>query len=163
MSEQVATTVLGTVLGGLLAIVGGFLASMFSQRLARDEEKRTVVREKCEKVYKFTTEVKDWSAEQRAIVVARSSGKDAGTGTPFQLENRASDVVMLVRLYMPALVADAEALRASSEELSLLCDELDAGGSNARAEDATRAVALDRAVADVSKRLRSKLETLIQF
>ncbi len=162
MSEQVATTLLGTVLGGVLAIVGGFVASLFSQRLARDEEKRTVIREKSEEIYKLANQAADWSSEQSAIVVARTKGKDTGTGTPFQLENRADDIVMLVRLYIPALAVDAEALRSAADSLLLLCEELHDGRS-AGEQDAQRAVELDDAITGESKQLRSKLETLIQF
>jgi hypothetical protein len=162
MTEQVVTTLLGTILGGVLAIVGGFVASLFSQRLARDEEKRTVIREKSEKIYKLANHAADWSAEQRAIVVARSRGKDTGTGTPFESEHRSGDIVMLVRLYIPALARDAEALRGSADALALLCEKVDEGRS-AGEQDAKQAVELDEAIAGASKRLRSKLEALIQF
>jgi len=163
MTEQVATTLLGTILGGVLAIAGGFVASVFSQRLARDEEKRTVIREKSEKIYQLANELAEWSAKQRAIVVGRAGkGHDSGTGTPFQLENSAGEILMLVRLYITALAEDAESLRRSADALALVCEHVDADRTTA-SDGAKQAIQLDNKVADETSRMRTKLEGLIQF
>jgi hypothetical protein len=58
--DQNITTLLSTVVGGLLAITGGFLATIFSQRLAEKAERRKVTCERMEELYRLSSQVKEW-------------------------------------------------------------------------------------------------------
>jgi hypothetical protein len=63
MSDQIVPLI-AALIGGIFAIVGGFLATYFQQRVARDAEKRKVIREKVEEIYNFTNQINDWTLEQ---------------------------------------------------------------------------------------------------
>ncbi len=58
--DQNVTTILSTLLGGMLAIAGGFLATGFSQRAAEKTEKRKIAREKTEELYLLSNQVQEW-------------------------------------------------------------------------------------------------------
>src|SRR6266478_4573987 len=64
MLDQSITTILSTLLGGVLAITGGFLATSFSQRMAEKAEGRKLARERIEELYTLSTQMKKWVTVQ---------------------------------------------------------------------------------------------------
>ncbi len=58
--DQNVTTLLATALGGVLAIMGGFLATTISQRMAEKAEKRKLSREKIEELYLLAKQMEKW-------------------------------------------------------------------------------------------------------
>jgi hypothetical protein len=52
------TAIFTTLMGGMLAVMGGFLATYLSQYLAGKTEKRKLVREKIEELYTLSIEIK---------------------------------------------------------------------------------------------------------
>ncbi len=61
MLDQNVITLLATALGGALALIGGIIATYFTQMLNNRAERRRFVREKCEEVYILADQVKRWA------------------------------------------------------------------------------------------------------
>src|SRR5712692_6160706 len=58
MLDQNVINLLSVVLGGILAIAGGFISNYYIQAMARKSEKRRIVRDKIDEVYTLSTQVK---------------------------------------------------------------------------------------------------------
>jgi hypothetical protein len=59
MSNQELTTLLSTVLGGVLAIIVGFSASYFIQVIHRREERRRRAFEKLEEIFDLSIKINE--------------------------------------------------------------------------------------------------------
>jgi hypothetical protein len=57
MSDQIITTVLPTLIGGLLALVGGLIANCYIMRKENYREKRKELRVILEDIYKTTARI----------------------------------------------------------------------------------------------------------
>lgn len=59
--DQNIITLLATALGGALTLIGGIVATYFTQMLNNRDERRRFVREKCEEAYILADQVKRWA------------------------------------------------------------------------------------------------------
>jgi len=167
MSSQDLATLVAAIVGGVLAIVGGFVGTLFSQKLARDEEKRTVLREKTEEIYKLLNQVENWSLLQEASIKDLKGGAGGGTGgSELQSDSPIADVVMLTRLYIHSLISSVEDLHLSVIEMESLCDKINQNiknGNPVSDEKWREAAHLNEVIAKGCKALCSSLENLIQY
>src|SRR5216110_2491348 len=60
MLDQNITTLLATILGGILATTGGIIATFYAQILNSRTDRENFVRERCEEAYNLAHEVKQW-------------------------------------------------------------------------------------------------------
>ncbi len=163
MSSQDITTLVAALLGGILAIVGGFLGALFSQQLARAEEKRTVVREKTEALYKLANQLADWALGQASLIQQLQKSTPGTSTLELQTDSPLEDLVMLSRLYIPALNASVEELHAATSQLIAMCDHITAQGNRVSDEDRVQAAEQTAAIVRGSKTLQTQLEGLIQY
>jgi hypothetical protein len=109
--DQNITVLLSTVVGGLLAIIGGFFATTLSQRMAEKAEKRKLTHEKTEELYMLAKQMQKWVKSQllRACVVeeVKLHYKKAPVWMYDKVNTEEScpleKMEMLVGLYLPIL------------------------------------------------------------
>lgn len=108
MLDQSVTAILSTLLGGVLAITGGFLATTFSQRMMEKAEKRKLVRERVEEAYILSYQIKEYVTVQllRACKVAEVTLHHNVPGWFFDtvdMETACSieKMKMIIDLYLP--------------------------------------------------------------
>ncbi len=111
MLDQNITTLLATIIGGIFAIVGGFIATWVSQRLARNAEKRKVAREKSQEIFELFIQVKRWIDNE----INRWWERTDETATIYPpvsdtLECPIDRLLILVILYVPPLEKTAKEL-----------------------------------------------------
>lgn len=109
--DQNITTLLSTVVGGLLAITGGFLATDFSQRMAEKAEKHKLTHERIEELYTLSNQVQEWVKVQilRACDVEGTKLHRKAPGWFFDVVKTEPNcpiekMEMLICLYLPSLV-----------------------------------------------------------
>ncbi len=163
MSSQDITTLVAALRGGILAIVGGFLGTLFSQQLARAEEKRTVIREKTEALYKLANQLAEWALSQASLIQQLQTSAPGTSTLGLQTDSPIEDLVMLSRLYILALNASVEELQLATSQLSAVCDRINAQGNRVSDEDRVQAAEQAAAIVRGSKTLQLKLESLIQY
>lgn len=120
MLDQNITTLLSTVVGGLLAITGGFLATSFSQRMAEQAEKRKVVREKLEELYTLSNNIQEWVKVQvlracdiEEVTLHRKVPRWFFDAVRTEPDCPIERMEIIASLYLPSLVATFTAYRKS--------------------------------------------------
>ncbi len=167
--DQNITTLLSTVVGGLLAITGGFLATSFSQRMAGKAEKRKLTRERIEELYTLSNQVKEWVKVQllRACDVEEIKLHRKTPGWFFDAVKTEPDcqiekMEMLVYLYLPSLVKPFAPYRTSV----LAIQQLETGMRNDQYSkyglEAHCDVWLIR-TPDIENRIENKTDIVIEF
>jgi|GEM_PF-2617729 len=118
--DQNITTLLSTVLGGILAITGGFLATSFSQRMTEKAQKRQVTHQRIEELYSLSDHIKEWAKVQslRACEVAEITLDRKVPGWFFDAVSTEPEcpierMEMLTYLYLPSLAKPFAEYRAS--------------------------------------------------
>lgn len=108
--DQNITTLLSTVLGGILAITGGFLATSFSQHMTEKAQKRQLTCQRIEELYGLSDQVKEWVKVQllRACEVAEMELHRDVPGWFFDAVKTEpacpiERIEMLAYLYLPSL------------------------------------------------------------
>src|SRR5712692_9952326 len=111
MLDQNVINLLSVVLGGILAIAGGFISNYYIQAMARKSEKRRIVRDKIDEVYTLSTQVKTtfflriWHrskyTQQEYDKIYSFSDKAVR-----ELRDIGERMEMLARLYNPSLTSD---------------------------------------------------------
>ncbi len=104
-------TIFTLVLGSILTIVGGFLATYYSQRLARSGEKRKAAREKCQEIFELFEQINRWIKneidkwQERADPDKLDIFGQRKVNPPVSqnLECPINRLLMLVKLYVPPL------------------------------------------------------------
>ncbi len=109
MLDQNLTTFLSVALGGVLAIIGGFISNYYIQATARKSEKRRMLREKIDEIYTLSTQVKTafflriWHrskyTQQEYNKIYTFSDKAVR-----ELRDVGERMEMLTRLYVPSLI-----------------------------------------------------------
>ena len=129
--DQSITTILSTLLGGVLAITGGFLATSFSQRMAEKAEGRKLARERIEELYTFSTQMKKWVTVQilRACEVEEVTLHRKTPGWFFDVVNTEEEcpidkMEMLINLYLPSMKSTFAVYRQSVLAIQQLEAEL---------------------------------------
>lgn len=136
MLNQNVTTLLSVLLGGALAIAGGFISNYYVQAIARKSEKRKTVREKVDEIYTLSTQLKTsfflrlwhksfYKPEQYDDIYLLSD-KAAR-----ELKDIGERMEMLARLYVPsltnAIIEYREKIKAIDHRID---DEVDTKGKN---------------------------------
>ncbi len=121
MLDQNITTLLATILGGILATTGGIIATFYAQVLNSRTDRKNFVREGCEEVYNLAHEVKQWidnensrwwcdyceSIDDVSIEVQIERSKLAKEPLNCPIDR----LMMIVLLYIPEFRTKAEALK----------------------------------------------------
>jgi hypothetical protein len=167
--DQNITTLLSTVVGGLLAITGGFLATSFSQRMAGKAEKRKLTRERVEELYALANQVKEWVKVQllRACDVEEIKLHRKTPGWFFDAVKTEPDcpiekMEMLVYLYLPSLVKPFALYRTSVLAIQQLETDMRNHQYSKYALEAHCDVCLIR-TPDVEDRIENKADIVIEF
>ncbi|MGZ3609041.1 MAG: hypothetical protein ACXVBU_03155 [Ktedonobacteraceae bacterium] len=99
MLDQNITTLLSTLLGGLLTIVGGFLANYYIQSTSNKTEKRKEKKTRIEQLYLLSNDIR-----QTFYRLEFNQVSDADWTSEFLRVNKVeSDMEMMVMLYVPEL------------------------------------------------------------
>ena len=110
MLNQSTAIILSTLLGGLLTIVGGFIASYFTFSIASKREKWKELRNVIEKIYKTVAEISLLAYHGLADSEERKSfGKEEFS----EMDSHMTTLRMLIVLYVPSLQKDYDNFRES--------------------------------------------------
>lgn len=169
MIDQNITTLLSTVIGGLLAITGGFLATTFSQRMADKAEKHKLTRARIEELYTLSNQVKEWVKVQllRACDVEEIKLHRKVPGWFFdavktELDCPIEKIEMLVCLYLPSLVKPFELYRASVLAIQQLETDMRNHQYSKYALEAHCDVCLIR-TPEVEDRIKNKTDIVMEY
>lgn len=140
MLDQNMTTLLSTLLGGLLAIIGGFLAIYITQFMANKAEQRQLVREKIEEAYILVNEVIA-SNRSYASRITREKLEPLQIDWQFNEDfvNRTyvamHKLLMLVDLYIPELKQDFKDFASSMSKYMNLASNIGVTGNITEMKD----------------------------
>jgi hypothetical protein len=121
MLDQNITTLLATILGGILATTGGIIATFYAQSLNGRTEREKFVRERCEEVYELAEKVKQWLDNENArwwcdycesiddVSIEVQIGRSKLAKEP--LNCPIDRLMMIVLLYIPEFRTKAEELK----------------------------------------------------
>lgn len=93
---------IATLIGGALAIIGGYVSNYLLQSRSRQAERRKVIHEKLEELYVLTIQVDDWLQHRYRQCISKVALQDVVDNNPI------TRLVMLVKLYEPSLSKDVE-------------------------------------------------------
>ncbi len=102
MLDQNITTILSTLLGGILTVVGGFLASYYIQAISIKGEKRREKKTRIEQLYMLTNDIKQTYYRLEFDYVP---DKDKASEL-LRVGKVEKDMDMLVTLYLPELAEE---------------------------------------------------------
>ncbi len=121
MLDQNITTLLATILGGILATTGGIIATFYAQILNSRTDRENFVRERCEEAYNLAHEVKQWVDNENSrwwcdycesiddVSIEVQIGRSKLAKEP--LNCPVGRLMMIVLLYIPEFGTKAEALK----------------------------------------------------
>ncbi len=101
--------VVSAVVGGLLTVVGGFLGNFFLQSIARQADKRKVMRDELEQIYLLSQQVVDWAVKEMQAITKGYIGGNFDDSSQRE-DSQIDKLLMLVRFYQPQLLPDAQKL-----------------------------------------------------
>src|SRR4051812_20979246 len=101
---------LSTFLGGLLAILGGTIASTHQAKLANSVEQERVVREKLEQTYLLLLQSEDWALAEVWDVERTRDLPATVPNADKRHRDPTPEALMLIRLYSPELKKQANEL-----------------------------------------------------
>ncbi|GHO49226.1 hypothetical protein [Ktedonospora formicarum] len=160
---------ISTVVGGLLAITGGFLATSFSQRITEKAEKRKQTRERVEELYILSTQIKEWAKVQllRACEVGEFTLQLKAPGWFFDAVKTEPDcpiekMEMLVYLYLPSLIRPFETYHTRVLAIQHLETEMRNSVYSKHALEAHCNAALVRTT-DIEERLAKDTNAVVEF
>lgn len=167
--DQNMMTLISTVVGGLLAITGGFLAARFSQRIAEKAEKRKLTRERIEELYTLSSQAKEWMRVQllRACEVEGITLHRRAPDWFFDVVNTEPDcpiekMEMLISLYLPSLAKTFAAYRTNILIIQHLETEMRNSRHSKRSlEDYSKATLVR--TPDIDYRLESETDVVVEF
>lgn len=84
---------LSTLIGGVLAVGGGFVASYYLQAASRRLDRNQIIREKLEEAYLLTLQLNAWLQSQMGTMIVPSSKDNK------EIESPTGKLVMLTRCY----------------------------------------------------------------
>jgi hypothetical protein len=104
-----------TIVGGMLAIIGGFLATCLTKLMTNRADKRKIIREKLEEIYSLINEMEDNLNSSliriNELVVEPSQKFDAQYATVSLFKEMISythKIEMIAHLYLPYIAKDAD-------------------------------------------------------
>lgn len=100
---------LQTLLGGVLAVVGGLLASLLLQSRSRRHEAHQLRITKLEQIHELSREVLAWTGDQVARWATMGVGNYEPSGPP-DASSRLQQLKILAHLYHPILDGSVEGL-----------------------------------------------------
>lgn len=127
MLNQNVTPILPTLVGGVLAIVGGFLATYFSQKLASKTENRKMFASKIEEIYILSDQINESLLVQmyheyhdlKVNLKGNNSELLSPLDTIQKIKRICERTEMLIRLYAPSLIDDFETYKNFVEEFQI--------------------------------------------
>jgi len=154
------------IVGALIAVLTAYL----QQRMARDDEKRKVIREKIEDIYTLLNQVQAWAALQVTTLeglLAIRSGKSTGTGhTPGDGDCPIDKIVTFIHIYFPKLRKKINTYNLTVQDVDTLCEAVNEksvkGVSLAQAE-VEKAKEITQQMQKQTEQLQSELATMVQF
>ena len=93
MDLKTLIPLISTVVGGFLAVTGGFFASYFMQKLNKSHDKKQLIRDKLEQAYLLTIQLENWLQSQMSDMLFI---KDNETE---KISNPSNHIFMLVKCY----------------------------------------------------------------
>ncbi len=113
MDKTAIATILATMLGGILAIIGGFIATYSTQLITGITESRKLVRDKAEELYQLSNEIKEKvhlliMFEQKALMDPNymQDKKYFVFDHIFELSSKIDQIEMIANLYLHKNVRD---------------------------------------------------------
>src|SRR5260370_5668585 len=123
MLDQSLLTLLATILGGILATVGGIAANYYTQVFNNRAERQKFIREKCEEAYLLADQVKLWAKNENHRWWQKYYEEfepDSDELEMYRKELEPIDcpinkLMMIITLQLPELRTKAEALKRAVE------------------------------------------------
>jgi hypothetical protein len=120
--------IVGVVVGGVLAMLG----SLVVQRTTRRAERRDLLRQKLEELYRLSTQLTEWASDQvelsAILALSMTQGASAGQSALQQgshVARTTDDLIMTARFYHPSLEAEVRALDSQADELTAAAESFE--------------------------------------
>lgn len=93
MDFKTLIPLISTLLGGFLAVTGGFFANYFMQKLTKSYDRKQLIRDKLEQAYLLTIQLENWLQSQMSDVMFIKDNKKE------KISNPSNHIFMLVKCY----------------------------------------------------------------
>ena len=115
MDLKTILPLISTIVGGLIAIAGVFIANLISQKFTRSNDRKNLIREKLEEAYRLTIQLDQWFQTKMEMVIRCSEDKNA------QIDNPIDQIIMLLKCYSPEDTEIADKLAKSILRFKRAC------------------------------------------